>query len=104
MTGGSRVTVHSCRLTVDGGRSGQRAVNCQPSTVNRRRAARLQSARTEVSMKLAFRALPIILLPMLLVGCGSSGPLAATGASVSLDQEWQLGNQMAAQVEQQVRL
>jgi predicted Zn-dependent protease len=35
-----------------------------------------------------------------LAGCGHG--LGATGSSVSLDQEWQLGNQMAAQVAQQV--
>jgi predicted Zn-dependent protease len=43
--------------------------------------------------------------PMLLVflaGCGSIGLGGAS--SVSLDQEWQLGNQMAAQVAQQVQL
>lgn len=33
-------------------------------------------------------------------GCGSSGG----AGGVSLDQEWQLGNQLAAQVQQQVRL
>jgi len=55
-------------------------------------------------MKPLYRALPILLLPLLLVGCGSSGGLGASGSSVSLEQEWQLGNQMAAQVEQQVRL
>jgi len=37
---------------------------------------------------------------VLLAGCGSSG----LGGGVSLDEEWQLGNQMAAQVAQQVRL
>ena len=37
-----------------------------------------------------------------LAGCGSSGIGGATGSSVSLDQEWQLGDQMAAQVAQQV--
>jgi predicted Zn-dependent protease len=43
-------------------------------------------------------------IPLLLVaaGCGSGG-LGGAG-SVSLDQEWQLGQQMAAQVEQQVQL
>src|ERR1051326_9325615 len=33
-------------------------------------------------------------------GCGSGGG----AGGVSLDQEWQLGNQLAAQVQQQVRL
>jgi beta-barrel assembly-enhancing protease len=39
-------------------------------------------------------------------GCGSGGSIAGigTGQSVSLDEEWQLGNQMAAQVESQVKL
>ncbi len=36
-----------------------------------------------------------------LAGCASSGPGGVS--SVSLDQEWQLGNQMAAQVAQQYR-
>lgn len=47
---------------------------------------------------LAF-AIPILLVA---AGCGSGG-LGGAG-SVSLDQEWQLGQQMAAQVEQQVQL
>lgn len=42
-------------------------------------------------------AFPLLLLAF---GCGSSG----LGGGVSLDQEWQLGDQMAAQVAQQVRL
>jgi len=50
---------------------------------------------------------PVSLLVIVLVvgfaaGCGSGG--LASGNSVSLDQEWQLGNQMAAQVESQVKL
>lgn len=38
--------------------------------------------------------------------CGHGGSIAGigTGQSVSLDDEWQLGNQMAAQVESQVKL
>ena len=43
-----------------------------------------------------------VLFVVALTGCGSSGIGGASGASVSLDQEWQLGNQMAAQVAQQV--
>ena len=41
-------------------------------------------------------------VPLLLVaaGCGSGG----IGGAISLDEEWQLGTQLAAQVEQQVRL
>src|ERR1700704_2933288 len=43
---------------------------------------------------------PFALLTMVvLAGCASGG-----GSSVSLDQEWQLGQQMAAQVAQQVHL
>lgn len=38
-------------------------------------------------------------LLLLLAGCGTAGI-----GGVSLDDEWQLGNQLAAQVEQQVRL
>jgi len=45
---------------------------------------------------------PLIVLAM---SCGSAGGVLGGGASsISLDQEWQLGNQMAAQVEQQVKL
>jgi predicted Zn-dependent protease len=43
---------------------------------------------------------PIAILALLSAGCGSGG----LGGSVSLDEEWQLGQQMAAQVNQQVRL
>ena len=43
---------------------------------------------------------PIAALALLSAGCGSGG----LGGSVSLDEEWQLGKQMAAQVNQQVRL
>jgi len=42
-------------------------------------------------------AVPLLLIA---VGCGSGG----IGGSISLDEEWQLGNQLAAQVEQQVQL
>ncbi len=37
---------------------------------------------------------------LLLTGCGSGG----LGGGISLDEEWQLGNQAAAQVEQQIQL
>jgi predicted Zn-dependent protease len=47
--------------------------------------------------------LAVILVGVLATGCGSGG-LGASGNSVSLDQEWQLGNQMAAQVAQQMQL
>ena len=47
--------------------------------------------------------LAVILVGFFAAGCGSGG-LGATGNSVSLDQEWQLGNQMAAQVAQQMQL
>ena len=43
-----------------------------------------------------------ILVLLLLSGCGSLG--IGSGSSVSLDQEWQLGDQMAAQVAQQMRV
>ena len=42
-------------------------------------------------------AVPLLLIA---VGCGSGG----LGGSMSLDEEWQLGNQLAAQVESQVHL
>jgi beta-barrel assembly-enhancing protease len=45
----------------------------------------------------------VVLVGVLAAGCGSGG-LGASGNSVSLDQEWQLGNQMAAQVAQQMQL
>ena len=47
--------------------------------------------------------LAIVLVGALAAGCGSGG-LGASGNSVSLDQEWQLGDQMAAQVAQQMQL
>ena len=47
--------------------------------------------------------LAVVLVGVLAAGCGSGG-LGASGNSVSLDQEWQLGNQMAAQVAQQMQL
>jgi predicted Zn-dependent protease len=47
--------------------------------------------------------LAVILVGVLTAGCGSGG-LGASGNNVSLDQEWQLGNQMAAQVAQQMQL
>jgi predicted Zn-dependent protease len=37
-------------------------------------------------------------------GHGGAGVLGGSGASVSLDQEWQLGDQLAAQVDQKVQL
>jgi predicted Zn-dependent protease len=43
---------------------------------------------------------PIAVVALLSAGCGSGG----LGGSVSLDQEWQLGQQMAAQVNSQSRL
>lgn len=47
--------------------------------------------------------LTLVLIAALSAGCRSGG-LGATGSSVTLDQEWQLGDQMAAQVAQQVQL
>jgi predicted Zn-dependent protease len=49
------------------------------------------------------RSLSVIVALLFLAGCGSGGGLGG-GSSVSLDEEWQLGNQMAAQVAQQVHL
>jgi predicted Zn-dependent protease len=48
----------------------------------------------------------ITLFGMFAASCGSGGSIAGIGSgqSVSLDEEWQLGNQMAAQVESQVKL
>jgi len=46
--------------------------------------------------------LAVVLVVGFAAGCGSGG--LASGNSVSLDQEWQLGNQMAAQVAQQMQL
>src|SRR5205809_217868 len=44
--------------------------------------------------------LPVAVFALICTGCGSGG----LGGSVSLDEEWQLGQQMAAQVNQQVSL
>lgn len=44
-----------------------------------------------------------MLVTMLAAGCGSGG-LGGGASSVSLDDEWQLGNQLAAEVASQVRL
>lgn len=45
-----------------------------------------------------------LVLPLLVLGCGSGGGILGGGASsVSLDDEWQLGQQIAAQVAQQTR-
>lgn len=44
----------------------------------------------------------LLLASLSAASCGSG--LGATGSSVTLDQEWQLGNQMAAQVAQQMQL
>lgn len=48
------------------------------------------------------RLLPLLLVTLLAAGCGSGG-IGGTG-SVSLDEEWQLGNQLAAQVASQMQL
>src|SRR5437868_15211870 len=42
----------------------------------------------------------VLAVALVAAGCGSSGG----AGGVSLDQEWQLGNQLAAQVQQQVHL
>ncbi len=44
----------------------------------------------------------LVPLTLLIFGCGSGGGIF--GPSISLDEEWQIGNQLAAQVDQQVRL
>ena len=44
----------------------------------------------------------VVPLLLLATGCGSGG-LGGGASSISLDQEWQLGQQMAAQVAQQTR-
>jgi len=51
--------------------------------------------------------LSIVMTAMIAASCGSGGAggvLGGSASSMSLDQEWQLGNQMAAQVQQQVHL
>jgi predicted Zn-dependent protease len=45
----------------------------------------------------------VLMASLAAAGC-RSGALGATGNSISLDQEWQLGDQMAAQVAQQMQL
>jgi len=45
----------------------------------------------------------VVLVGALALACRSGG-LGASGNSISLDQEWQLGDQMAAQVAQQMQL
>ena len=46
-----------------------------------------------------------LVLPLLVIGCGSGGIGGiGSGSSVSIDQEWQLGQQLAAQVAQQTKL
>lgn len=47
--------------------------------------------------------LPFMIMALLATGCGSGGIGGGTG-SISLDQEWQLGDQLAAQVAQQTKL
>lgn len=48
-----------------------------------------------------YTQLSVVFVVALALGCGSSGGL---GTGISLDQEWQLGQQLAAQVQQQMRL
>jgi predicted Zn-dependent protease len=52
------------------------------------------------------RSFAILFAVVLATGCGHGGGVSLPGGatSMSLDDEWQLGNQMAAQVEQQVKL
>src|SRR5438552_17224861 len=51
-----------------------------------------------------YRKTLVFVIPLLLIatGCGSGGIGGTSG--ISLDQEWQLGQQLAAQVEQQSQL
>ena len=51
-----------------------------------------------------YRKTLVFVIPLLLIatGCGSGGIGGTSG--ISLDQEWQLGQQLAAQVEQQCQL
>jgi predicted Zn-dependent protease len=49
------------------------------------------------------RSLSVVVALLFLASCGSGGG-ALGGGSVSLDEEWQLGNQMAAQIAQQVHI
>ena len=48
-----------------------------------------------------YQKLSVVFVVALALGCGSG---AGIGGGVSLDQEWQLGQQLAAQVQQQMRL
>jgi predicted Zn-dependent protease len=50
----------------------------------------------------ASRFVAPLVLPLLLISCGSGG--LGGGGSVSLDEEWQLGQQLAQEVARQVRL
>jgi len=49
------------------------------------------------------RSLSVVAALLFLASCRSGGGIGG-GSSVSLDEEWQLGNQMAAQVAQQVHI
>src|SRR5258708_6280031 len=49
------------------------------------------------------RSLAGVAALLFLMSCGSGRGIVG-GSSVSLDEEWQLGNQMAAQVAQQVHI
>ncbi len=53
-------------------------------------------------MKRYFHYYAFVVLVVFLTGCGTGG--IGSGSSVTLDQEWQLGDQMAAQVAQQMRV
>ena len=56
-------------------------------------------------MKAVTRILPFVVIAFLAGGCGHGGGVGGLGtdtSSISLDQEWQLGDQIAAQVAQQV--
>ena len=53
-------------------------------------------------MKPVVRSFSVVVALLFLASCGSGG--GVVGGSISLDEEWQLGNQMAAQVAQQVHI
>src|ERR1051326_2527398 len=57
-----------------------------------------------VFVKPVVRSFSVVVALLFLASCGSGGGGLGGASSISLDQEWQLGNQMAAQVAQQVHI
>src|SRR5213078_3446329 len=79
----------------------ERAVTKAPRHPLKRTTLCTNEGRRFRPMAKRFLVAPIaVVFVLALAGCGHG--LGATGSSVSLDQEWQLGDQMAAQVAQQV--